>query len=202
VLETTFGVGLTRRTATQLILTPYVHEREGSSTKSGFGDLALRLQVNFWGNDPEPGEKTAFALIPEMTIPTGTQTSVSKVEGGITEVFAWNPFEHLSLGSHLQFEFSYDGDRRRHDTSFVHTAKLSTDVLRVVELQFEYVGTAAVTGGQKYQPMIGVAAAVPLGKNLQLDTDVRVGFGSSNYDWGGRAQTGRVTVSTGFTYRY
>jgi hypothetical protein len=69
-------------------------------------------------------------------------------------------------------------------------------------IQFEYVGTAAVTGGQKYQPVIGVAAAVPLGKNLQLDSDVRVGFGSSNYDWGGRAQTGRVTVSTGFTYRY
>jgi hypothetical protein len=63
-LETTLGVGITRRTAAQLILTPYVHEETGSSTKQGFGDLTLRLKMNLWGNDPEPGQRTAFGIIP------------------------------------------------------------------------------------------------------------------------------------------
>ena len=83
--ETNVKFGTTSQSDLQLVLQPYVHERErtamGLAEAHGIGDVEVRFKWNLWGNDG--GGATAGGLLPYVKIPTGTDVSNHEWEGGL-----------------------------------------------------------------------------------------------------------------------
>ena len=73
----------------------------------GFSDVTLRLKWNLWGNDEG---STAFAIFPYVKIPSGTDVSNDKWEGGVIFPWAMELCEGVGLG--LQAEFARVWDRQ------------------------------------------------------------------------------------------
>ena len=81
-----FKVGLLNNIDLQIIPEVYNVVRttpKGSPTqeRSGFGDLTVRMKINFWGND---GGQTAFGMMPFIKFPTNQNNlGNNSIEGGI-----------------------------------------------------------------------------------------------------------------------
>ena len=81
-----FKAGLLNNVDVQFVYDNYLNvqtkDNSGkSTTQSGFGDFTTRLKINLWGDD---GGTTAFALLPYVTFPTGTDgLGNGAVEGGV-----------------------------------------------------------------------------------------------------------------------
>jgi hypothetical protein len=97
----------------------------------------------------------------------------------VTGVVAWDVSGHWTLASNLRFEFVHVDERSSYETRLVHTLIASTTWLAPVELQVEYVGKAPISSSGGYRPALGSAVMFHLNENVQLDAEVRVGFGSA-----------------------
>lgn len=187
VMSTNLKVGLTERIDLQTVFDAYTWEdpATGAGTE-GFGDVTMRLKYNLWGDD---GGKTAFALFPFVTIPTGTDLSTGEVEGGLILPYSIDLDAGPSLGLMAEFDAVHDGIDD-YDLEFVHSAVLGFDLTDRLGLYTEYVGVA---GPGDYEAYFSNGVTFSVTADLIFDAGAQVGLNDAAEDIG---------VFGGFTKRF
>ncbi|HUF62792.1 MAG TPA: transporter [Verrucomicrobiales bacterium] len=188
--ETNLKFGVTSRSDLQLVLTPYVYEREKQAGRvheaEGFGDLELRFKWNLWGNDA--GE-TAAALFPYVKIPSGTAVSNGEWEGGLILPFSWDLSERCALGLQIQIDRAFDEDEG-HYWSFGHSAVLGFALTGRLGCFVEYAGSAS---DLPYQAFASGGFTFRIGENMQWDIGTLAGLNRHSED---------LTLFQGLTLRF
>lgn len=195
VFDTNLKIGLLNNVDLQIVTNAYSRERtdpdvDSTETLEGFGDVQIRTKVNLWGND---GGKTAFGIMPFVKIPTGTELSNDRVEGGLIAMFGWDVAERWGLGFMAEVDVVYDAADDDYDTEFVHTAVLGLDVVGPLGAYVEYAGVVSSDTDMDYQAIFSVGLTLALTENLVLDAGTQIGLTSAADD---------VTVFTGVTIRF
>lgn len=195
VFDTNFKLGLTNNSDLQIAFASYEREEIESSglpdeSADGFGDVTVRWKWNLWGND---GGETAFGLMPFVKIPSGTDVSNERVEGGLIAMLGWNVAETWSLGFMAEVDAVYDDVEGDYDAEFVHTAVLGMDLIGDFGAYVEYIGIASTEGDAGYRPIASVGLTYALTADLVFDVGTQIGLAEAADD---------VNVFTGFTWRY
>lgn len=189
--ETNLKYGLNDSMDLQLVITPYVYEktREGGVTEinEGFGDLTLRLKWNLWGNDEG---KTALAVFPYVKIPSGTDVSNDKWEGGIIFPWAMDLSEGVGFGLQAEFAHVWDEEDHDYDIDFLHTAVLGVDVTDQLGVYLEYMGVA---GDHPYEAYASGGVTWAFTELFQWDVGVVLGLNDDAED---------LNTFTGFTVKF
>lgn len=189
--ETNLKYGLNERMDLQLLIAPFVYEktRQGGATEvnEGFGDLTMRLKWNLWGNDEGA---TAMAVFPYVKIPTGTEVSNDKWEGGVIFPWAMECSERVGLGLQLEVARIWDEDDRDDDLEFLHTAVLGVDLTERLGVYLEYIGIA---GDDPYQASISGGASWAFSDLFQWDAGLVLGLNDEAED---------LQTFTGFTLKF
>lgn len=76
---TNVRIGLTRSFEVNLVVHPYgiASPGGGATGSNGIGAFDIRAKLNLWGND---GGKTAFAILPYVSLPTDRDNGISPVD--------------------------------------------------------------------------------------------------------------------------
>lgn len=185
--ETNFKFGLTPSADLQLVLTPWIHDQADGSTAEGFGDVVVRMKYNLWGND---GGSTAAAIMPYVSIPTGTAVSSGEWEGGIILPVAIELNEVFGLSFQIETAHAWNDDRGNYDWVIGHTIALGFSVSDEVGAFIEYVGNA---GGGSYDASCRSGLTWAVSENLQWDLAVGVGLSDAADDF---------SIAQGVTFRF
>ena len=189
-LQSNVKFGLDDRTDIQFVFDSWVLEDNTSGDDSdGFGDVQIRLKRNLWGNDGETED--AFAVFPYVKIPTGTERSNNRFEGGLILPYARPLTCALDLGLMAQLDIVFDDDSDETNVELLHTAVVGYPIEGAFGGYLEYVGVAAEEG--EYSAQSNVGFTVQPGPDLLLDAGVRVGLTDEVDDLG---------LFFGFTVRY
>ncbi len=177
-------IGLLNNVDLQVIFGAYGEETSkpggGPETSGqGFSDVQIRTKINLWGND---GGKTAFGIMPFVKIPTNTELSNGKAEGGMIVMLGLNAGETWGLGFQAEIDFIYDEDEDDHDTEFLHTAVLGFDVTGPLGAYVEYVGVVSSDSTVDYRVLLSTGITYALNPNLVLDTGTKIGLTGSADD--------------------
>lgn len=180
--------GLLNNVDLQLGIDPYTWTRATdrstgeSESVEGFGDTALRLKVNLWGNDE--GD-TAFALMPFVTFPTaGRGLGADAIEGGIIAPFGASLPFGFNLGLMAEFDFLRSFEGGGYDVECVHTATIGHSIVGELEGFIEYAGFADLTGEQDYRASFDAGLTYALTPDIQLDGGIRIGLTQATEDFG------------------
>lgn len=179
VLPVNLKLGLNDSMDLQLLFTPYQRVEEQGDVTSGFGDETLvRLKINLQGNDHE---RTAFAVMPFVKLPTGTRgLSNDHVEGGVIVPMAADLPGEFSFGAMLEADLVYHDEKRGYGVDLLHSATVGHAVAGPVSGYVEYVGIlprGAPRGVEsRYQAIASAGFTFELGEDLMLDAGTRIGF--------------------------
>lgn len=184
-------LGLTANTDIQLIVASYVTTQEKSLTgikqqNGGFGDLTIRLKQNLWGNAED--SKTALALLPYVTLPTGQQSDA--IEGGITIPFSVHLSENYHLGTQAQIDVIKSDGKGYHASvlqSLALCRMLSTKLETFVEGFYNYDLQT-----KKFDFSVNGGASYLVTENLKFDAGINIGL-TKNTD---------KVYFIGFSFRY
>lgn len=194
LMDTNLKFGLLNNMDLQIILPLWAEEQslsEGAQEIiNGTGDVTLRLKMNLWGNDQG---STAFGIMPFIKLPTGTDLSNGKTEGGLISMFSWQAGEKWGLGLMAEIDAVYDEAEGDHDMQFVHTAVIGFDLMEPLGAYVEYIGIAADEGDFDYQAQLSTGLTWGLSEDVQLDTGVRIGLNEAAED---------LTIFAGFSIRF
>ncbi len=198
VFDTNVKVGLLHNVDVQFVFSAYNEQETDTSglpttMVNGFGDLQIRLKINLWGNDAREGESTAFGVMPFIKVPTGTQMSNDKVEGGFIWILGWDVAENWGLGFQAEIDFDFDPIDNGYDTSFLHTVVLGFDVVGPVGAYVEYVGVASADHERDYQAIFSGGLTYAVSEDVVFDVGTQIGLTEAADD---------VTVFAGVTTRY
>jgi len=198
----TFGAtnikfGLLNNVDLQLVFDAFVDqdtedETTGSSTNAqGFNDSQIRLKINLWGND---GGDTAFALMPFIQLPTGSDDLTSdEVEGGLIIPFGMELGDGWGLGLMAEIDFVYNEENDDYDIDFVHTAVVGHDIVGPLGGYLEYIGVFSGDDNTDYQALLGTGLTYGLSPDLVLDVGATFGLTESADD---------VNLFAGVTVRF
>ncbi|MEM8954831.1 MAG: transporter [Verrucomicrobiota bacterium] len=192
VAESNFKYGLTNKIDLQLVVAPWVSQREtngGTVTKNDdFGGLQFRTKINLWGNDSGP---TAFALLPYVTFPfqTDVDTTTGEWEGGLITPFSWSINDRLGYGMQVELARVYDDDIGHH-WGFGYTAVLGYSLTDALGVFIEYAG---FTSKLPYEHFFNTGATYLVTDDFQLDAGLSIGLNENSDD---------LTAFTGFTVRF
>lgn len=188
--ETNLKFGLTSSSDLQLVVSPWVYERErtaaGLTEAEGIGDVELRFKQNLWGND---GGATAVGLLPYLKIPTGTDVSNDQWEGGLIVPFAVEISENVGLGLQGELARNFD-DGAGHYWALSYTAVLGVALTNQLGLFVEYVGTASEL---PYQSLLSAGLTYQINDDLLFDVGGLIGLNNPSPD---------LTVFSGVTARF
>jgi hypothetical protein len=188
--EANVKFGLTDHSDLQLVLTPYVYERErsamGLTDVEGIGDVELRFKHNLWGND---GGATAAGLLPYVKIPTSTDVSNDEWEGGLIVPFAWDFAENLGLGLQAEVARNFE-DGAGHYWALSYTAVLGISITEQLGLYLEYAGTVSEL---PYESLASAGITYQVNDNLQFDVGGLLGLNNPSQD---------LSVFSGVTVRF
>lgn len=189
--ETNLKYGLNDSIDLQLVIQPYVREssQQGGEREiaEGFGDLAVRLKWNLWGNDE--GD-TAMALFPYVKIPTGTDVSNDEWEGGVIFPWAMDLSERVGLGLQGEVAHVWNDDDGDHQWDFLHTAVLGVDLTDRLGVYMEYLGIA---GEDPYQAYVSGGITWAVTSLFQWDAGLVLGLNDEAED---------LNTFTGFTLKF
>jgi hypothetical protein len=161
-----------------------------TDTVSGFSDVILRLKTNLWGND---GGKTAFAIMPFVKIPSGTELSNDHWEGGLILPLAISLTDRIGFGVMLEADFVHDDELGGYDVEWVHTATLGFDLTEQIGMYVEYAGVASREETFDYQAAFNTGLTFSVTDNLVFDAGIRAGLNEAAEDFG---------VFTGMSIRF
>ncbi len=202
--DTNIKLGLTNHIDLQFVVAAHTIERTKtagaiSDTSEGLADAMLRLKVNLWGNDegdprtPQGLVGTALALMPFITIPTGSDLSSDHLEGGLIIPFAIDLADNIGLGLMAEIDFIYDDEDDGYDIELVHSAVIGFDVVGPLGAYIEYVGILSSDGGTSYIAFLSTGLTFEVSENLLLDLGIRIGLNDDAEDFG---------IFTGMTVRF
>ena len=174
-----FGLklGVTNSIDVQLFWDAWVDQDiEGVGSEDAFGDMVLRAKFNLWGNDPGPGDDTAFAFMPFVKAPTATEDlGNGEVEGGFIFPFLYR-MEGASLGLMFETDIVYDDIDDGYQAEFIHTAVLGFDLTDRLGVYGEYIGNASTNGDDDYRAQVGTGATFKLRPDIILDAGANFGI--------------------------
>lgn len=177
--------GIAHDTDVQLIVAPYVRQREGGRTIDGIGDVTVRLKQNLIGDD---GGDWALAVMPFVTLPTARAAlGAEGVEGGVIVPVSVDLAEGVSLGAMTEVDAVREDGRYR--AIFVNSATLGVKLAETVgsyaEVYTERGRDWIVTGD--------VGLTWQTSEVTQLDAGVNLGLSDAAED---------VTLFVGFSRRF
>jgi hypothetical protein len=180
--ETNVKFGSTDQSDLQLVIRPWITERTRSFTfrsrAEGFGDIEIRWKQNLGGND---GGRTAFALMPFVSIPTQTAVSSGEWEGGLIAPLSIEILDRVSLGLMAELDRVWDEVSGKHEWDLVHTAVLGFDLSDALGLYVEYIGN---TGHGRYEASGSMGLTWAQTENLQWDVGLTFGLNHAAEDFG------------------
>jgi len=167
-LDLQVGAGTARLETTSTI------PGEPSEKASGVTDLVVRLKLNLWGND---SGQTALALMPFITLPTGSSDFTSGVtEGGLIVPFAVSLPGDTGLGLMVEADWLQDSDGEGFHTEWLTTATVGRSLVGPIGAFVEF------TAGQRPKVEGAWVGTVDVGvtygptANVQLDAGVLLGI--------------------------
>ena len=146
-----------------------------STKASGFNDMFLRAKINLWGND---GGKSAFAIIPNLKIPTAaTGLGNGAVEGGVISALSFN----LPGGTTLLFNSEIDSFKNLNGSGYhanaIGLVNLSREVAKDVTGYVEFwVNDNYDPVRTIHQKSIDTALAWAVRKDTQIDIGANFGL--------------------------
>ncbi len=178
-------LGLTNRVDLQLMIDPQMSSRvedrvAGTVARaSGFGDVATRLKVNFWGNDGGP---TAFAIMPFVKWPLpASSVRNGETEGGIIFILGFQLPAGWSSAAMSEVDFVSDGAGGR-DTEWLNSITFSHGLTPRLGGYIEFVAVTGSAPGFAWQGQFDVGFTYALASNIQLDIGCNIGVTKSAPD--------------------
>jgi outer membrane putative beta-barrel porin/alpha-amylase len=173
-----FKAGLFNNVDVQLVYDNYLNVRTEdssgkSTTQSGFGDFTTRLKINLWGDD---GGKTAFALLPFVKFPTGTDNlGNNAIEGGVIFPLAVSlPYDFdLSLETAASFMKNEDNDGYHEE--FIASASLDHQIIGKLSGFLEFFSNFTTESHAGWVGTVDTGLEYLVTKNIQLDCDCYFG---------------------------
>jgi outer membrane putative beta-barrel porin/alpha-amylase len=175
----------------QLVFVPYAHDDDGVRVGDGFGDTQVRLKMNFWGND---GERTAFAIMPFVKVPTATGgLGNDHVEGGVIFPFSVEVREGVGLGLMFETDIVYHDSAGHYDAEFIVTGVVGVDMTDKIGAYIEGIGIASTDSGTDFRSILGLGATYSVSANMVFDIGMNIGLGGDADD---------VNIFSGITMRF
>lgn len=172
-------VGLLNNVDLQIIPEVYNVVRttpKGGSTKerSGFGDITVRVKVNFWGND---SGKTAFAMMPFIKFPTNQNNlGNNSIEGGIIFPLGIALSDRWDLGMMTEFDFNKNEVDFGYNLGFVNSVTLGYAINSRWSTYFELFTEKTTEKGSDFIATFDTGLKYLLTENIQLDAGVNIGL--------------------------
>ncbi len=172
-----FKIGLLNNVDLQILFDSYLHERvreDGATrTRSGVGDLAFRMKINLWGND---GGKTAFAIMPFVSLPTNSaQLGGDSVQGGVIVPLAVELPGGWGMGLMAEVDFLRNEGRGGYHTEFVNTLTFSHDIVGKLGGYVEFFSAVSTEGGARWVATFDLGLTYNLTENIQFDAGCNFG---------------------------
>ncbi|HTQ51556.1 MAG TPA: transporter [Candidatus Acidoferrales bacterium] len=178
--------GLLNNVDVQFVYDNYlnVHTEDSSgksTTQSGFGDLTARLKVNLWGDD---GGKTAFALLPYVTFPTGTDgLGDNAVEGGLILPLAVSLPYDFDLSMETAASLMKNDDNGGHHEEFIASASLDHQIIGKLSGFVEFFSNFTTESHAGWVGTVDTGLEYLVTKNIQLDCDCYFGVTPAAADY-------------------
>jgi hypothetical protein len=169
-----FKAGLLNHVDIQFVYDNYlnVHTQDSSgksTTQSGFGDFSTRLKVNLWGND---GGKTAFALLPYVTFPTGTDNlGNNAVEGGVIFPLAVCLPYDFDLSVETAASLMENGNHGGYHEEFIASASVDHQIIGKLNGFVEFFSDFTTESHSSWVGTVDTGLEYLVTKNIQLDFD-------------------------------
>jgi hypothetical protein len=170
--------GLLNNVDIQLVYDNYlnVHTEDSSgksTTQSGFGDFTTRLKVNLWGDD---GGKTAFALLPYVKFPTGTDNLGNNVvEGGVIFPLAVSLPYDFDLSLETAVSLMKNDDNGGYHEAFIASASLDHQIIGKLSGFVEFFSNFTTESHAGWVGTVDTGLEYLVTKNIQLDCDCYFG---------------------------
>jgi len=181
--QVNFKYGIADDADLQLVFDTHTHNRasnEGEVSKMpGFGDVMLRLKQNLWGNE---SGRTAFAVMPFVTIPTGTELSDDAWAGGVSVPFAMALTDRLSFSSMGLVYLAPDGETNGYDLEFLATVCVGISLTERWGGYSEIIISAGEDTKAQVRSATGLTFAIT--DDLVLDAGIRIGLNRAAPDLG------------------
>lgn len=158
------------------------------SFSNGFGDVTLRWKCNLWGND---AGRTAFAVMPYVSVPTHTGMSERTWAGGLILPLAVKLNGRFSLGLMSEFDFR---ERAADDVGrFQWLQSATVGVAWTERLGTYHELVALVSPTHAFQSAFNTGVTYQLSEGLVFDVGTRIGLSAASPDLG---------VFSGFSVRF
>lgn len=181
--EINFKAGLAQDVDLQVIFSAWnesILTRRGERERlSGFSDVTVRLKSNLWGND---SGKSAFGLMPYVTIPSGSGVSADAWQGGLIAPFAYEVSDRVTLGLMAEVDLVHDEESDGHDLEWLHSATVGVALTEPLGLYLELVGIAGED--TSYLGIFNTGLTFAVTDNLVFDAGVRIGLNRPAPDFG------------------
>ena len=149
---------------------------KGGSTQesSGFGDLTVRVKVNFWGND---GGQTAFGMMPFIKFPTNQNNlGNNSIEGGIIFPFAISLSDKWDVGMQTEFDLNKNEDASGYNVGFVNTVSFGYKINNKLSTYFELFTETTTERSSQFVATFDTGLKYLLTENVQLDAGINIGL--------------------------
>jgi hypothetical protein len=151
-------VGLTNRVDLQVIIETWswVRSKDRPSgritRRHGFGDMAIRLKTNLWGND---GGASTCAAMPFVKLPTNQDDlGNDAVEGGVIFPLAVELPFGWGMGGIAEFDFAEDEDGDGYHPEFIETLAFGHDIAGALAGYVEFFSLASTERGSHWQATV------------------------------------------------
>jgi len=174
--------GLLNNVDLEIVLDNYLDVRthNPASHASGFGDITMRLTINFWGND---GGSTAFGILPFVKLPLDASSLRNgRTEGGIILPFAAKLPGDWGLGMMTEVDFVSDEAGGR-ETEWVNSITLSHELVGRLEGYVEFYSVVGTASGFDWQGQIDVGCTFGVTSDMQFDFGCNFGITESAPDF-------------------
>jgi hypothetical protein len=172
-------VGLLNNVELSLVFESYLHEDTEDKTAkkisnlSGVGNFTTRLKVNLWGND---GGRTAFALFPFMTFPTGTGgLNNNSIEGGAIFPFSMTLPAKFELGMETGIVVLRNESGPNYHEEFVNSITFSREIAGKLSGYCEFFSSVSTERDSSWVGTADFGLTYALTENVQLDCGCNIG---------------------------
>jgi hypothetical protein len=179
-------VGLTNSSDLQLIVETFTRQRTTDhlamtrQTMSGFGDVAVRWKINFWGND---GGKTGLGMISFAKFPTNQDGLGNKaVEGGVIIPLEIKLAEDWDLGLMTEVDFRQNSGRSAYHAEAINTITVAHRLVGNLEGYLEFYSNVSGERGADWIGTFDFGATYKFTPNIQLDAGLNIGITESADD--------------------
>jgi hypothetical protein len=161
----------------ETIIESYVQEsktKDGKTERSeGFGDVALRLKWNIFGN---AGGPIGLGLLPNVKFPTSNGTGIKKFEGGLITVAVFAFPVHTSVGVEFGYTRASNEETDGHHNEFISSATVSHDLVGELSGYCEIFNQSSDEKDHEWIATFDTGVTYKVSKDIQADGGINFGL--------------------------